>query len=197
MTTGLNADPIGTSERAAPPLHSSPSLLPHAEHDAGGGAGAVHGDGFVNFVEREGVGDEAVEGHFAGSDEVDEAGNFKIGGYAAAVGAFEDFFVVERERVDGDLFSGAGDSDEDGAAVGMGEVVGELDDAGIACGVDHDISAGFSDDGADFFGKGGALGGRVDGVGEAPAGGHFEFGIVDIDTDDGVRADHSGGLGDV
>ena len=55
------------------------SLCPHAEHDAGGGARAVHGDGVVNFVEREGMGDKAVEGHFAGLDEVDEAGNLKIG----------------------------------------------------------------------------------------------------------------------
>ena len=70
-------------------------LLPHAEHDAGGGAGAVHGYGVVYFAEREGVGDEAVEGHFTGFDEVDEAGNFKIWGCATAVGAFEDFFEVE------------------------------------------------------------------------------------------------------
>ena len=184
-------------ERAALPFHSSPSLLPHAKNDAGGGSGAVHGDGFINFVEREGVGDEAVEGHFTGLDEVDEAGNLEIGGCAAAVGAFKDFFEVEREGVDEDFFSGSGNSDEDGAAVGMGEIVRELDDAGIACGVDHDIGAGFSNDGADFFGKGWALGGGVEGVGEAPAGGHFEFGIVDIYTDDGVRADHAGGLSNV
>jgi len=170
---------------------------PHAEHDSGCGAGAVHGDGFINFVEREGVGDEAIEGHFAGLDEVDEAGDFDIRRNAAAVGAFEDFFEMERERVDGDFFSGAGDSNEDGAAVGMGEVVGEFDDAGIASSVDHDIGSGFSDDGADFFGKGRALGGGVDGVGEAPAGGHLKFRIVDIYTDNGVRADHAGGLGDV
>ena len=47
-------------------------LLPHLEHDAGGGAGAVHGDGIVDLLEREGVGDEAVETHFAGLDEVNE-----------------------------------------------------------------------------------------------------------------------------
>ena len=68
---------------------------PHAEHDAGGGAGAVHGYGVVDFVERECVGNEAVEGHFSGLDELDEAGNLEIGGCAAAVGAFEDFFEVE------------------------------------------------------------------------------------------------------
>ena len=157
----------------------------------------MHGDGVVDFVEREGVGDEAIEGHFAGLDEVDEAGNFKIGGYATAVGAFEDFFEVERERVDGDFFSGAGHTDEDRAPIRMRKVVGELDDAGISGGVDDDISARFSNDGANFFAKGGALGGGVEGVGEAPAGGHFEFGIVDIYTDDGVRADHACGLSNI
>lgn len=68
----------------------------------------MHGDGVVDLVEREGVGDEAIEVHFAGLDEVDETGNLEIGGHAAAVGAFEDFFEVERERVDGDLFSSTG-----------------------------------------------------------------------------------------
>jgi len=104
---------------------------------------------------------------------------------------------MEREGVDGDLLSGAGHTDEDRAPIRMRKVVGELDDAGISGGVDDDISAGFSDDGADFFGKGWALGGGVDRVGEAPAGGHFEFGIVDIYTDDGVRADHACGLSNI
>ena len=157
----------------------------------------MHGYGVVDFVEREGVGDEAVEGHFAGLDEVDKAGNLEIGGCTAAVGAFEDFFEMERERVDGDFFSGAGHSNEDCAAVGMGEIVSELDDAGIACGVDHDIGAGFSNDGADFFAKGWALGGGVERVRETPFFGHFELGVVEVDADDGVGANHLRGLGDV
>jgi len=77
------------------PFHFPLSLLPHAEHDSGGGTGAVHGYGVVDFVEREGVGNEAVEGHFTGLDEVDEAGDLEVGGCAAAVGAFEDFFEME------------------------------------------------------------------------------------------------------
>ena len=173
------------------------SLPPHAENDAGGGAGAVHGDGVVDFVEREGVGDEAVEVHFAGLDEVDEAGNLEIGGYAAAVGAFEDFFEMKWERVDGDLFSGAGHSDKDGAAIGMREIVGKLDDAGIAGSVDDDIRAGFSDDFADFFGKGWAFGGGVERVRETPFFGHFELGVVEVDADDRMRTDHLRGLGDI
>ena len=168
---------------------------PHAEHDAGSGAGAVHGDGVVDFVQWKGVGDEAVEGHFAGLDEVDEAGNLEIGRRAAAVGAFEDFFEVKRERVDGDFFSGAGDSDKDGAAVGMGEVVGELDDAGVAGGVDDDIRAGFSDNFADFFGESRALCGGVERVRESPFFGHFELGVVEVDADDRMCADHLRGLG--
>ena len=171
--------------------------LPHAEHDAGGGAGAVHGYGVVDFVEREGVGNEAVEGHFSGLDEVDEAGNLEIGGCAAAVGAFEDFFEMERERVDGDFFSGTGHSDQDGAAIGMGEFVGEFNDAGVACGVDHDIRAGFSDDGADFFGEVGAFGGGVERVRETPFFGHFELGVVEVDANDGVGANHLCSLGDI
>ena len=170
---------------------------PHAEHDAGGGAGAVHSYGVVDFIEWEGLGDEAVEGHFSGLDEVDEAGNLEIGGCAAAVGAFEDFFEMERERVDGDFFSGAGDSDKDGAAVGMREVVGEFDDAGVAGGVDDDIRAGFSDDFADFFGETGAFGGGVERVSESPFFGHFELGVVEVDADNGMGADHLCGLGDI
>lgn len=156
-------------------FHFFLSLLPHAEHDAGSGAGAVHGYGVVDFVEWEGVGDEAVEGHFAGLDEVDEAGDLEVGGCAAAVGAFEDFFEVEWERVDGDFFSGAGHSDKDGAAVGMGELVGEFDDTGVAGGVDHNIRSRFSNDIADFFGEPRAFGGRVERMREAPFFGHFEL----------------------
>ena len=170
---------------------------PHAEHDAGGGAGAVHGDGVVDFVERKSVGNEAVEGHFSGLDEVDEAGDFEIGGCAAAVGAFEDFFEMERERVDGDFFSGAGHSDKDGAAVGMCEIVSKFNDAGVAGGVDDDIRAGFSDDFADFFGKTGAFGGGVERVSESPFFGHFELGVVEVDANDGVGANHLCSLGDI
>lgn len=47
-----------------------------------------------------------------------------------------------------------GHSDKDSAAVGMYEIVGQLDDAGVAGGVDHDICAGFSDDITDFLGNG-------------------------------------------
>jgi len=157
----------------------------------------VHGYGVVDLVEREGVGNEAVEGHFAGLDEVDEAGDLEVGGCAATVGAFEDFFEVERERVDGDLFSGAGDSDKDGAAIRMREIIGEFDDAGVAGGVDDDIRAGFSDDFADFFGETGAFGGGVELVRETPFFGHFELRVVEVDADDGMRTDHLRGLGDI
>jgi len=157
----------------------------------------MHGDGIVDFVEREGVGNEAVEGHFSGLEEVDEAGNLEVGGCAAAVGAFEDFFEVEWERVDGDFFSGAGDSDKDGAAIRMREIVGELDDAGVAGGVDDDIRSRFSDDFADLFGEAGAFGGGVERVRETPFFGHFELGVVEVDADDGVCADHLRGLGDI
>ena len=173
------------------------SLSPHAEHDPGGGAGAVHSDGVIDFVEREGVGDEAVECHFTSLDEVDEPGNLKVGRCAAAVGAFKDFFEMERERVDGDLFSGAGHSDKDGASIGMRELVGKLDDAGVASGVDDDIRAGFSDDFSDFFGEAGAFNGGVEHVRESPFFGHFELGVVEVDADDGVGADHLRGLGDI
>lgn len=155
------------------------------------------GDGFIDLVEGEFVGDEAVKGHLFGVDEVDEAGDFDIGGDAAAVGPFEDFFEVEGECVNRDFFPGAWNADEDGAAVGVGEVVGEFDDAGVAGGVDNDIGAVFSNDGTDFFGEGGAFFGGVEGVGEAPAGGHVEFRVVEIDADDRVGADHAGGLGDI
>ena len=178
-------------------FHFFLSLFPHTEHDAGGGARAMHSYGVIDFVEREGVGNEAVEGHFSGLDEVDEAGNLEIGSCAAAVGAFKDFFEMERERVDGDFFSGAGDSDKDGASVGMREIVGKLDDAGVAGGVDDDIRTGFSDDFADFFGETGAFGGGVECVRETPFFGHFELGVVEIDADDGMRADHLRGLGDI
>lgn len=173
------------------------SLLPHAEHDAGGGAGAVHGDSVVDFIEREGVGDEAVEGHFASVDEVDEAGNLEIGRCAAAVGAFEDFFEMERECVDGDFFSGAGHSDKDGASIGMCEIVSEFDDAGVAGGVYDDIRAGFSNDLTNLFSEGGAFGGGVERVRETPFFGHFELGVVQVDANDGVGADHLRGLGDI
>ncbi len=157
----------------------------------------MHGDGVVDFVEWEGVGNEAVKCHFASLDKVDEAGNLEIGRRAAAVGAFEDFFEVERERVDGDLFSGAGHSDKDGASIGMGELVGEFDHAGIASGVDDDIRSRFSDDLADFFSERGAFGGGVERVREAPFFCHGQLGVVEIDADDGVRADHLRGLGDI
>lgn len=177
--------------------HFSSSISPHPEDDAGGGAGTVGGDGFVDLAEREFVGDKSIKCHSADADEVDEAGDFEIGRDAAAVGAFEDFFEMEGKGVNRGFVTGSGDADEDGAAVGMGEVVGEFDDAGVAGGIDHDIGAGFSDDGADFFGESGAFGGGVEGVGEAPAGGHLELGVVEIYADDGVGADHAGGLGDI
>ena len=104
------------------------------------------GDGFVDLRQRELVGDESVESHFVGADEVDEAGDFEIGRNAAAVGAFKDFFEMEGEGIDGSLLSGAGDSDEDGAAVGVGQVISEFDDSGISCGVDDNVGAGFSHD---------------------------------------------------
>ena len=66
-------------------FHFFLSLFPHAEHDAGGGAGAVHGDGIVDLLEREGVGDEAVEAHFAGLDEVNEPWDLEVRGNTAAV----------------------------------------------------------------------------------------------------------------
>jgi len=157
----------------------------------------MHDDSVVDFVEWEGVGDKAVEGHFAGLDEVDEARNLDVGCDAAAVGAFEDFFEVERERVDGDLFSGAGDSDKDGAAIRMREIVGELDDAGVAGGVDDDIRSRFSDDLADFFGEAGAFGGGVERVRETPFFGHGQLGVVEVDADDGMCADHLRSLGDI
>ena len=157
----------------------------------------MHGNGVIDFVEREGVGDKAVEGHFVGLDEVDEARNLDVGCDAAAVGAFEDFFEMERERVDGDLFSGAGHSDKDSAAIRMSELVGELDDTGIAGGVDHNIRSRFSDDLADFFSERGAFGGGVERVRESPFFGHFELGVVEVDADDGMCANHLRGLGDV
>lgn len=178
-------------------FHFFLSLLPHAEHDAGSGAGAVHGYGVVDLIEREGVGNEAVEGHFAGLDEVDEAGNLEIGRRAAAVGAFEDFFEVEWQRVDGDFFSGAGHSYKDGAAIGLREVVGEFDDAGVACGVDDDIRARFFDDFADLFGEAGAFDGGVERVREAPFFCHFELGVMEVDSDNGMGADHLRGLSDI
>lgn len=177
--------------------HFSSSISPHPENDAGGGAGAVGGDGFVDLAERKFVGDKAVEGHFVGADEVDEAGDLDVGRNAAAVGAGEDFFEVEGECVDGGIVACTWDADEDGAAVGVGEVVGEFDDAGVSSCIDHNVGTGCSYDRADFFGESGAFGGGVEGVGEAPAGGHVELGVMEIDTDDRVGADHAGGLGDV
>ncbi len=178
-------------------FHFFLSLFPHTEHDAGGGAGAVHGYGVVDFVERKSVGNEAIEGHFSGLDKVDEAGNLEIWRCAAAVGAFEDFFEMERECVDRDFFSGTGHSDKDGASISMGELVGDFDDAGVACGVDDDIRAGFSDDLSDFFGEAGAFGGGVERVRETPFSGHFELGVVEVDANDGVGANHLRGLGDI
>ena len=45
----------------------------------------MHSDGIVDLLEREGVGDEAVEAHFTCLDEVDESGNFHIRRNTAAV----------------------------------------------------------------------------------------------------------------
>jgi hypothetical protein len=86
-------------------------------------------------------------------DEIDETRNLKIGGNTAAVGAFEDFFEVERECVNGNLFSRARDSDKNGATIGMSEIIGKLDDAGIAGGIDDNISSRFSNDLSDFIGE--------------------------------------------
>ena len=157
----------------------------------------MHGDGIVDLLEREGVGDEAVETHFACLDEVNEPWYLEIRGNTAAVGAFEDFFEVERESVNGNLFSRARDSDKNGATIGMGEIVGKLDDAGIAGGIDDNIGSRFSNDLSDFIGEIDAFCGRVECVSEAPLFGHGELGVVKIDADDGMGADHLSGLGDI
>jgi hypothetical protein len=49
----------------------------------------------VDVFEWELVGDEPIEAHFPEVDESDKAGDFEIGGDAAAVGALEDFFEVK------------------------------------------------------------------------------------------------------
>ena len=44
---------------------------------------------------------------------------------------------MERESVNGNLFSRARDSDKNGATIRMGEIVGKLDNADIAGGIDN------------------------------------------------------------
>ena len=104
---------------------------------------------------------------------------------------------MERERVDGDFFTGAGHSDKNGATIGMSEIVGKFDDAGIAGGIDDNIGSRFSNDLSDFFGESATFCGRVESVSEAPLFGHGELGIVEVDADDGIAADHLSGLGDI
>ena len=113
------------------------------------------------------------------------------------MGAFEDFFEVERESVNGNLFTRAGHSDKNGAPIGMSEIIGKLDDAGIAGGIDDNIGSRFSNDLSDFIGESATFCGRVERVSEAPLFGHGELGIVKIDADDGMGADHLSGLGDI
>ena len=104
---------------------------------------------------------------------------------------------MEWECVNGNLFSRAGHSDKNGATIGMSEIIGKLDDAGIARGIDNHIGSRFSNDLSDFFGESAAFCGRVESVSEAPLFGHGELGIVEVDADDGMAADHLSGLGDI
>jgi len=176
---------------------SSFSLFPHLQHDSCCLAGAEGGDGFVDLVEGERVGDEPVETHFSKAHKVDEAGDFEIRRDAAAVGAFEDFFEVEGEGVDGDVVAFARDADENRAAVWVRKVVGEFDDARIAGGVDDDIGSGGAHNLANFSRKCLAFCRRVEGVGEAPLAGSGELCVDEIDANDRVGGNHLSGLRNV
>ena len=96
------------------------------------------------------MGDKALKGHLACSNEFDKPGDFNIRRGAATMGALEDFFEMQWECVNGGVIARAGDSYENRAAVRLRQVVSKLDDPGIACGVDDNVRSGFSDDLKDF-----------------------------------------------
>src|SRR3984957_7719711 len=155
------------------------------QQHAAGGAAAHYVERGIDVVEREFVGDQALERQPPGFDQPDQPRDVDVRHRIAAVRAGQHFVEMDRQRVDRNFL--ARYADQHAGAVGVSEIIGKLDHRFRAGGLDHLVGTFGAADLADLRVH---IRHRVaiEAVRGAAALRHVELGVDQIDGNDRIGA---------